>query len=115
MLQSKNINNIAELKNDFTPEWVEPDFIFNFLKSFSFSNLCQCISSVKIKGYSFEMIFTILISMPFIEAASVHSMLNGYVQRHIQESKDTFYRLKNNPSICLENQFKDDCVKSGYI
>lgn len=100
MLQSKDINKIAELKNDFTHEWVEPDFIFSSLKSFSFSNLCQCISSVKIKGYSFEMIFTILISMPFIEAASVHSMLNGYVQRHIQASKDTFYRLKNNPSIC---------------
>jgi hypothetical protein len=28
MLQSKDINKIAELKNDFTHEWVEPDFIF---------------------------------------------------------------------------------------
>ncbi len=28
MLQSKDINKIAELKNGFTPKWLEPDFIF---------------------------------------------------------------------------------------
>jgi predicted nucleic acid-binding Zn finger protein len=100
MLQSKDINKIAELKNDFTPMWVEPDFIFSSLKCFSFSNLCQSISSVKVKGYSFDILFTILISMPFIEATTIHSMLSGYVKHHIEAGKDTFYRLKNNPSVC---------------
>lgn len=100
MLQGKDINKISELKNDFTPRWVEPDFIFSSLKSFSFSNLCHCLCPVKLKGYSFEVVFTILTSMPFINSASVNSMLNGYVKHHIQASKDTFYRLKNSPAIC---------------
>jgi predicted nucleic acid-binding Zn finger protein len=100
MLHDKDINKISELKNGFTHMWVEPEFIFSSLKCFSFSNLCQCISPVKIKGYSFEVVFTILASMPFIDTASVHSMLNGYVKHNIEIGKDTFYRLKNSPSIC---------------
>src|SRR5450759_2758474 len=100
MLQSKDINKISELKNGFTPRWLEPDFIFSSLKCFSFSSLCHCISPVKLKGYSFEAIFTMLVSMPFIDAASVHSMLNSYVKHHVEAGKDTFYRLKNSPSVC---------------
>jgi len=40
MLQSKDINKIAELKNGFTPRWLEPDFILSSLKCFSFSAVC---------------------------------------------------------------------------
>ena len=87
-------------KTILPPWWVKPNFIFSSLKCFTFSNLCQCVSPVKLKGYSFEVIFTILTSMPFIDSASVNSMLNGYVKHHIQASKDTFYRLKNSPAIC---------------
>ena len=99
MLQCKDIKNISELKNGFTPMWVEPEFIASSLKCFSFSSLCKSISLIKLKGYSFEWVLTILLSMPFIDAASVHSMLNGCVKHQIQASKDTFYRLKNNPGI----------------
>jgi predicted nucleic acid-binding Zn finger protein len=52
------------------------------------------------RGYSFEAIFSILISSGFVGASTVNSMLNGYIGRHIEARKDTFYRLKNNPSIC---------------
>ncbi|HSH19223.1 MAG TPA: transposase [Draconibacterium sp.] len=38
--------------------------------------------------------------MPFIGAASVHSMVNGAVKHQVESGKDTFYRLKNNPGIC---------------
>jgi predicted nucleic acid-binding Zn finger protein len=100
MLQGKDINKISELKNGFTPRWLEPDFIFSSLKCFSFSGLCNCISPVKLKGYSFEVIFTILVSMPFIGATSVHSMLNGCIRHNIEAGKDTFYRLKNSVSVC---------------
>jgi hypothetical protein len=34
MLQSKDINKIAELKNGFTPRWLEPDYIFKFFEVF---------------------------------------------------------------------------------
>jgi len=100
MLQSKDINKIWELKTGFTHRWLEPEFILSSLKSFSFSNLCQCISQVKVKGYSFQAIFTILISLPFIGAASVNSMVNGFIKYQVEAGKDTFYRLKNNPDIC---------------
>jgi len=100
MLHSKDINKIWELKNGFTHSWLEPEFILSSLKSFSFSSLCNCISPVKVRGYSFQAIFTILVSLPFIGASSVNSMVNGFVRHQIDAGKDTFYRLKNNPDIC---------------
>ena len=100
MLQCKDINKISELKNGFTPRWLEPDFISSSLKCFTFSNLCSVVSQVKGKGYSFEWLMTILLSMPFIDATTVHSMLNGCVKHQIEAGKDTFYRLKNNQGIC---------------
>ena len=63
MLQSKDINKIAELKNGFTPRWLEPDFILSSLKSFSFSAVCKCLAPLKQRGYSFELIFSCLISL----------------------------------------------------
>ena len=100
MLHDKDINKISELKNGFTLRWLEPDFISSSLKFFSFSNLCNIVSEVKRKGYSFEYIMTIMLSMPFIDATTINSMLNGYVKRQIEAGKDTFYRIKNNQSIC---------------
>jgi hypothetical protein len=99
MLQRKDINKISELKNGFTHKWLEPDFISSSLKCFTFSNLCRVVSEVKTKGHSFEWIMTILLSMPFIDSSTVHSMLNGCVNHQVEAGKDTFYRLKNNPSV----------------
>jgi predicted nucleic acid-binding Zn finger protein len=100
MLQSKDINKIAELKNGFTPRWLEPDFILSSLKSFSFSAVCKCLAPLKQKGYSFESIFSILISLPFLGLPTVHSFTGSVLAEHIQARKDVFYRLKNNPGIC---------------
>jgi len=100
MLQSKDINKIAELKNGFTPRWLEPDFILSSLKSFSFSAVCKCLAPLKQKGYSFESIFSILISLPFLGLPTVHSFTGSVLAEHIQARKDVFYRLKNNTGIC---------------
>ena len=100
MLQSKDIKNIWELKNGFTHSWVEPEFIASSLKLFSFSQLSKAVSEVKQKGYSFQWIMTVLLSMPFIGASTVNSMFNGFVRFHIEAGKDTFYRLKNRPQFC---------------
>jgi hypothetical protein len=100
MLLSKDIKNIWELKNSFTHSWVEPEFIASSLKLFSFSQLSKPIAEIKLKGYSFQWLMTILLSMPFIGAATVNSMLNGYVKHQIEAGKDAFYRLKNHPGIC---------------
>ncbi len=100
MLQSKDINKIAELKNGFTPRWFEPDFILSSLKCFSFSAVCKCLNPLKQRGYSFESIFSCLISLPFLGLRTVHSFTGSVMAAHIEARKDVFYRLKNNPGIC---------------
>jgi len=100
MLQSKDIKNIWELKNGFTHKWVEPEFIASSLKLFSFSQLSKAVSEVKQKGYSFQWIMTVLLSMPFIGATTINSMLNGFVRHRVEAGKDTFYRLKNRSQVC---------------
>ncbi len=94
MLQNKDINKISELKTSFTQSWVEVDFIFKILKVFSFSGLNKSLSFFKLKGYSFDWIMSILISMPFNGIKTVHKLSS-----HVQAKKDVFYRLKNNPLI----------------
>ncbi len=94
MLQDKDINKISELKHSFTHSWVEADFIFNILKTFSFSKLNKSLSFFKTKGYSFEWVLSILISMPFMRINTIHK-LSGLVHA----KKDVFYRVKNNSLI----------------
>ncbi|NBC83674.1 MAG: transposase [Bacteroidetes bacterium] len=100
MLQSKDINKIAELKNGFTPRWLEPDFILSSLKCFSFSSVCKYLNPFKKRGYSFESMFSCLISLPFLGLETVHSFTGSVMSEHIKAKKDVFYRLKNNPGIC---------------
>jgi predicted nucleic acid-binding Zn finger protein len=100
MLQSKDINKISELKNDFTHKWFEPEFIFRSLKCFSFSTLCKSLNPVKVRGYSFECIFSILISLPFVGIKTVNAVISSVMASHIEARKDVFYRLKNNTAIC---------------
>ncbi|MBC8484801.1 MAG: transposase [Bacteroidetes bacterium] len=100
MLQNKDINKISELKNGFTPRWLEPDFILGSLKCFSFSALCKCLKPLKLRGYSFESIFSCLICLPFLGLKTVNSLPSSMYASHIEARKDTFYRLKNNPGIC---------------
>ena len=100
MLRNKDIHKISELKNGFTHSWVEPDFIKSSLKSFSFSSLCACLNPLKVRGYSFDTVFGILISLPFIGADTVNSLFSNYIQQQIKVGKDVFYRLKNNCLVC---------------
>lgn len=99
MLHNKDINKIAELKNGFTHAWLEPDFILSSLKCFSFSGLCKSLKPVKIKGYSFQAVLSILTALPFLCTKTVHGLLNSPVKAYIEAKKDVFYRLKNNPAI----------------
>lgn len=99
MLRSKDINKISELKNGFTQRWLEPDFILGSLNNFKFSSLCKLFTSLKTKGYSFELIFSILISLGFTGGNTINSMINSYLSKQIEAGKDVFYRLKNNPKI----------------
>lgn len=99
MLLDKDTNKISELKSDFTHRYLEPDFIFSLLKCFSFSSLCKSLGTIKIKGYSFQAIFSILVTLPFLGQRSVHGLLKSPFKEYIEMKKDTFYRLKNKCSI----------------
>jgi len=100
MLQSKDIKKVEELKNGFTPRWFEPDFILSSLKCFSFSKTCKSLNPLKVRGYSFSSIFSILICLPFVNADSINSVIDSVLLGHVKARKDVFYRLKNNPGIC---------------
>jgi len=92
MLQSKNTNKISsELKNGFTPDWLEPDFILRSLKYFSFSKTCKLLNPLKLRGYSCESIFSILICLPFAGMKNVNGMINSPLTGHIKAKKDVFY------------------------
>lgn len=103
MLHSKDINKISELKNGFTPKWLEPDFILSSLTCFSFSAVCKHLNPFKQRGYSFESVFSCLISLPFLGIRSVNSLTGSALSEHIQAKKDVFYRMKNNSAICWRN------------
>ena len=100
MLQCKDIKKVQELKNGFTHSWFEPDFILSSLKCFSFSKTCKSLNPLKVRGYSFTSIFSILICLPFVNADSINGMMSSVLSNHIKARKDAFYRLKNNPGIC---------------
>ena len=96
MLQSKDINKIAELKNGFTPRWLEPDFILSSLTCFSFSALCKQLNPFKQRGYSFESVFSCLISLPFLGLQSVHSFTSSALSECIFQLKSTqVFQSKN--------------------
>ncbi|MGC9332478.1 MAG: IS4 family transposase [Bacteroidales bacterium] len=100
MLQSKDINKISELKNGFTPRWLEPDFILSSLTCFSFSSACKSLNPLKKRGYSFETVFSCLITLPFLGVKSVNAFAGSALANHIKARKDVFYRLKNSSNIC---------------
>ena len=99
MLLHKDTNKISELKNDFTHRWLEPDFILSSLKCFSFSSLCKSLGVIKMKGYSFQAIFSILVSLPFLGHTTIHGLLGSPFKGYIELKKDAFYRLKNKSSV----------------
>lgn len=100
MLHSKGTNKIWELKNGFTPRWLEPDFILSSLKCFSFSAMCKCLNFLKQRGYSVESVMSCLICLPFLGVKTVHSFTGSVLSKHIEARKDVFYRLKNSPTVC---------------
>jgi len=99
MLQAKDTNKISELKTGFTHRWLEPDYLLNSLECFSFSSLCKCLGAIKVRGYSFQAVFSILVSMPFLGQATVHGLLSSPLAEYIELKKDVFYRLKNKSSV----------------
>lgn len=100
MLHNKGIDKISELKNGFNQGWLSPDFILRSLNCLSFSAVSNSLKPIKVKGYSFQSIFSIMISLPFIGVNSIHQLVNtSPMKQYMVAKKDTFYRIKNNTAI----------------
>ncbi len=99
MLHNKDTKKIWELKKDFTHRWLEVDFLHTVIKAFHFSSLIKSFSHFKKRGYSFELVFSLLISQVFMGETSVNSMVANKSNVFSFLKKDVFYRLKNNPVI----------------
>lgn len=54
---------------------------------------------LKAKGYSFEVVFVILLSMVFVSDNIIHSLLKSQWGRFVDAHKDVYYKLKNNENI----------------
>lgn len=103
MLQDKDIKKISELKNGFTHRWLELDFVIELFGAFKFGGLIKSLNKLKVKGYSFESIFSILIVLPFLGEQNIRSLTNSSWREAIEAHKDVFYRLKNNSMINWRN------------
>jgi hypothetical protein len=90
MLQNKDTHKVSELKNSFTHSWVEDDFIFRILKCFAFSPLNKALCFFKHQGYGFDLVMSLLITMPFANIQTVNQLA-----AIIKPQKDVFYRVKN--------------------
>ncbi|MCD4790980.1 MAG: transposase [Bacteroidales bacterium] len=103
MLQNKSIKKISELKNGFTHRWLELDFIIELFGAFKFTGLIKSLNKLKLRGYNFESLFSILIALPFIGENSISSLTSSKWSKTVEAHKDTFYRLKNNSMINWRN------------
>ncbi len=75
-------------------------FYLQAVYAISFSRIGKAFNAVKVKGYSFESVFTVLVTMVLKEETTLSSLTCSIWQKSIQAKKDVFYRLKNNPLIC---------------
>lgn len=99
MLHTKSTKNIWELKNGFTPAWVEVGFIRKTLDEFKYFGLLKRLNNLKLKGYKPLDILMWLISFPMIDQVNVNRFVKGPWHEKMVAAKDTFYRLINNEKI----------------
>jgi hypothetical protein len=96
MLQDKDIKKVSELKNGFTGRWLERDYLLSAIGALQFSGTLKRFNVFKKQGYKFDLILSVLLSLPFIGIKNINS-LNG--SQGLIAGKDTFYRQKSNEMI----------------
>jgi len=99
MLHDKYTKRISELANSFTSNWSDPGYFYGQFKAMPLKKILSGHKHLKAKGYSFEVVFVILLSMVLVGENTIHSLLKSQWGKFIDAHKDVFYRLKNNESI----------------
>lgn len=92
MLQRESTKKLNELNKSFTHRWVEVDLIQKTIKLFKISHLLKSFAYIKQKGYSFELVLTMLIMRSFYGEQSIHSLVK---HKFDMMKKDVYYRFLN--------------------
>ncbi|MBU1718902.1 MAG: transposase [Bacteroidetes bacterium] len=100
MLHDKDIKKVSELKNGFTDRWFERDFLLSAIGALRFSRTLKSFNIFKKQGYKFDLILSVLLSLPFMGLKNIHSLMGS---QGLPAGKDTFYRQKSNGMIDWRN------------
>ena len=109
MLHTKDIKNIRELKNSFSASDQNVGLFFDLLAPFKSGRWKNPMVGLKVKGYSFCSIISVLIVLPFTGQNTVHGFIHSWFRCIIEAHKDVFYRLMNSSMIMLACSFVQVC------
>lgn len=99
MLQHKDIKNIDELQAFLSKPQKSVEIILNHLDFFRFSKLAKSFDPLKSRGFSVSSLLQVLICLPFLHVATVHSFLRSGLANLSQCQKDAYYELKNSVTV----------------
>jgi len=100
MLRNKITEKISELQNNFSSNALRSSTIFQTLKSFKLSANFAEFNFLKLQGYAFNVVLSLLIWMTIQSKKTVNSSLSELSDNGISIKKDVYYRLKNSTNIC---------------
>jgi hypothetical protein len=100
MLRDKITQKISELKKNFSSSQLKNSTIFQTLKSLKLSANFAEFNFLKKKGYTFDVVLSVLIWITIRSIKTVNSSLSELFENGIKLEKDVYYRLKNSEKIC---------------
>src|SRR5690606_13833868 len=99
MLRFKDIPQISELKAELDQSANIADQFLQWLSFFEFASVYRPLDSIKTKGYKISRLLSILIITPFVNKASVFSLIRSGYSGLSDAGKDSYYRMKNRDDI----------------
>jgi hypothetical protein len=100
MLRDKVTKQISELQTTFSSDQMKSSTIIQSLQSMKLSANFSEFNFLKTQGYSFNLVFSLLIWISIRSIKTVNSSLSELSSNGIHLSKDVFYRLKNSEKVC---------------
>jgi predicted nucleic acid-binding Zn finger protein len=99
MLRNKGTNKISELQSSYTPAGVDCNSVLSGFKALKLTESFSEFKNIKVRGYGFREVLSVLILMVVHSEKTVHSYLSGFYGAGVSMGKDVFYRLKNRETI----------------
>jgi hypothetical protein len=100
MPHDKVSNKISELQNNSSSHQMRSFSIFETLKSLKLSANFSEFNFLKVQGYPFHLVLSLLIWMTLQSKKTLNSSLSDLSDNGVHLEKDVYYRLKNSEKIC---------------